>query len=151
MLSTFAKQLFILEIFLFEQTPPNSKKMGSKSEKKEFTNIFTRFFQHGHLKYLDVHKMRAKVQKSLLISVNFVVLCFIVNLFGFPPGIEPGSLRLAAIQFINFFPNCKKNVFNYKIYLHEIVKCICLKIQNVSVSTSKMYLSLIMKCIFLKF
>ena len=38
--------------------------MGSKSEKKEFTNIFTRFFQPGKLKYLDAHKMRAKVPKS---------------------------------------------------------------------------------------
>ena len=65
-------KFFFLVKSLFEQTPPNSKKMGSKSEKWQFTNIFTRFFERGHLKYLDAHKMRAKVPKSLLISVHFV-------------------------------------------------------------------------------
>ena len=34
---------FFLEKSLFEQTPPNSKKMGSKSEKQEFLLFFPSF------------------------------------------------------------------------------------------------------------
>ena len=56
-----AKITFLLWKGHFAQIPPNSRKSGSKSEKYEFTNIFTRFFQRGHLKYLDAHTMRAKV------------------------------------------------------------------------------------------
>ena len=38
-----AKRIFFLEKSLFEQTPPNSKKMGSKSEKQEFLLFFPSF------------------------------------------------------------------------------------------------------------
>ena len=44
----------------------------------------------------------------------------------------------------------KTRVSNYKMYLSQIAKCICLKLQNVFVSNYKMYWSQIAKCIGLK-
>ena len=40
------------------------------------------------------------------------------------------------------------NLYNCRMYLCQIAKCLCVKLQNVFVSNCKMYLSQIAKCIF---
>ena len=62
-----------------------------------------------------------------------------------PDQTRPGSKPDQSLKLQKVF------VSNYKIYLSQTAKCICLKLQNVFVSNCKMYLCQIAKCICLKF